>query len=146
MGSTVSTAMDENLKKNQAFMKETQQLQLGRQMQMQTQMQRRQMSMMLAGSREMFMWLASFYGIATVGMFAGYMKTKNPAVIAPFLPLSFIVGYQADYAYGNKIDRIRDEAERIMREEPRLLSLPYGLPTFQDIEEGRKAAENKATK
>lgn len=39
-----------------------------------------------------------------------------------------------------------DEAERIMREEPRLLSLPYGLPTFQDIEEGRKAAENKAKK
>lgn len=36
-----------------------------------------------------------------------YIKTKNPAVIAPFLPLSFIVGYQADYAYGNKIDRIR---------------------------------------
>jgi len=29
MGSTVSTAMDENMKKNQAFMKETQQLQVG---------------------------------------------------------------------------------------------------------------------
>ena len=45
--------------------------QLGRQLQMQNAMRERQMSMQLAGAREMFNWLATFYGIATIGMFAG---------------------------------------------------------------------------
>jgi hypothetical protein len=40
-------------------------------MQVQKQMQQRQMSMMVSGSREMFNWIASFYGLATVAMFAG---------------------------------------------------------------------------
>lgn len=31
------------------------------------------MSMQLAGAREMFNWLASFYGIATLAMLAGYV-------------------------------------------------------------------------
>ena len=38
---------------------------------MQNAMRERQMSMQLAAAREMFNWLASFYGIATVGMLAG---------------------------------------------------------------------------
>ena len=38
---------------------------------MQNAMRERQMSMQLAGAREMFNWLAAFYGIATIGMFAG---------------------------------------------------------------------------
>ncbi|XP_031568776.1 plasminogen receptor (KT)-like [Actinia tenebrosa] len=143
MGSVLGTAMDENMKKNQQFMAENQKIVLGRQIQMQRQMQQRQMATMLSGSREMFNWIASFYGLATVAMFAGYMKTKNPSIIAPFLPLSFIVGYQADYVYGNKIERIRDEAERIMREEQGLLQIPNGLPTFNDIEQGRLDTEGK---
>ena len=40
---------------------------------MQNAMRERQMSMQLAGAREMFYWLASFYGIATVGMLVGYV-------------------------------------------------------------------------
>ena len=38
---------------------------------MQNAMRERQVSMQLAGAREMFNWLATFYGIATIGMFAG---------------------------------------------------------------------------
>ena len=40
---------------------------------MQNAMRERQMSMQLAGAREMFNWLATFYGIATIGMFAGWV-------------------------------------------------------------------------
>ena len=40
---------------------------------MQNAMRERQMSMQLAGAREMFNWLASFYGIATLAMLAGYV-------------------------------------------------------------------------
>ena len=40
---------------------------------MQNAMRERQMSMQLAGAREMFNWLASFYGIGTLAMLAGYV-------------------------------------------------------------------------
>ena len=36
-----------------------------------------------------------------------FARTKKPNVLVPFLPLTFIVGYQAHLAYGNKIQRIR---------------------------------------
>ena len=44
---------------------------------MQNAMRERQMSMQLAGAREMFYWLASFYGIATLGMLAGYVELTS---------------------------------------------------------------------
>ena len=36
-----------------------------------------------------------------------FLKTKKPATLIPILPLSFIVGYQADFAYGDKITRVQ---------------------------------------
>lgn len=36
-------------------------------------------------------------------------RTKNRAYIGPLVPLTFVLLYQADMAYGNKIDRIRGE-------------------------------------
>ena len=36
-----------------------------------------------------------------------FSKSKKPAVLIPFLPLTFIVAYQADYVYGTKMSRIR---------------------------------------
>jgi len=143
LGSAMKETMDENMKKNQEFMLQTQRIQLGRQLQMQNAMRERQMSMQLAGAREMFYWLASFYGIATVAMFAGFRKSKSPAALAPFLPLTFIVAYQADYVYGTKMSRIRDEAENIMKEERSFLELPNGMPNFQSIEEARLKAEER---
>lgn len=41
------------------------------------------------------------------------MKTKKPATLIPILPLSFIVGYQADFAYGNKITRVQGEIKTV---------------------------------
>ena len=35
-----------------------------------------------------------------------FARTKRPAMIAPLIPLSFFVGYQADLAWGNKMERI----------------------------------------
>ena len=34
-------------------------------------------------------------------------RTKKPAAIAPLLPLTFVVAYQADLAYGTKLNRIK---------------------------------------
>lgn len=50
----------------------------------------------------------------------------NPALLAPILPLTIVVAYQADLAYGEKPQRIRAEAERILREQPHLVQLPGG--------------------
>ena len=40
----------------------------------------------------------------TVGRFK---RSKKPAAIAALLPLTFIVGYQWDFAYGNKMERVK---------------------------------------
>lgn len=35
-----------------------------------------------------------------------FVRTKHPLVIAPMIPLTFVVGYQADLAWGNKMERV----------------------------------------
>jgi hypothetical protein len=41
------------------------------------------------------------------------MKTKGKAkgMIAPLLPLTFILGYQYDLAYGSKMERMRRKSD-----------------------------------
>ena len=52
---------------------------------------------------------AGFYITATIGLLAGYARTKNPAMLGPIIPFTFLVGYQADMALGNKMERILSE-------------------------------------
>ena len=63
--------------------------------------------------------------------------------MAPLLPLTFLVGYQADLAYGSKVARIRAEAENILQYERDLTDMPGGLPT---IEAGRIKAQVSAVR
>lgn len=55
--------------------------------------------------------------------------------MAPILPLTIVIAYQADLAYGNKPQRIRAEASRILREQPHLVQLPGGPIVPRDIDE-----------
>lgn len=137
MGSIVGKSVDTNLKKNQEFMMDLQKLNLERQIQMHNQMRERALAMQVAQSRELLYWLGSFYAIATVGMLAGYRRTRNQRVLIPILPLTFVVAYQADFAYGSKIARIKAEAENIMQFEFGLLDIPGGLPSPSSIDEAR---------
>ena len=73
-----------------------------------------------------------------------YRKSKNPATLAPFLPLSFVVGYQADLAYGTKMNRIKAEAENILMFEKDLIEIPSGLPTVSSLDVGRMQQEENA--
>ncbi|XP_054764906.2 plasminogen receptor (KT)-like [Lytechinus pictus] len=141
MGSLMAKSMDESFKKNKEFMTEMQVTTVQRQIQMQNKMRERGMAMQLAGSRELFNWLASFYGVVAVAGLAGAAKGSKAALV-PLIPLTFLVGYQWDYCFNTKVERIRNEAECILNEEPSILSLPNGLPTFEDIE----AARTKASK
>ncbi|KAK3594567.1 hypothetical protein CHS0354_006256, partial [Potamilus streckersoni] len=137
MGSIVGKAMDENMKKQQDFMLKTGQMTLERQIQMQNLMRERQMAMTIARARDIFVWFGSFYATSAVLMLTGFAKKKNPGMIAPLIPLTFILGYQFDLAYGSKIKRLKAEADRIIDIEPELLDMPHGLPSFSDIERER---------
>ncbi|XP_025110919.1 plasminogen receptor (KT)-like isoform X2 [Pomacea canaliculata] len=142
MGSILGKSMEENFKKQQEFMLMTGQMQLERQIQMQNAMRERQMAMQIARGRDLFLWWGSFYTVASTAMVVGFMKKRNPAVLAPLLPLTFIVGYMYDMGYGSKLERMKDEADRIMDNEKTLLVLPHGLPTFSDIEKARLAEKD----
>ncbi|XP_057674663.1 plasminogen receptor (KT) [Corythoichthys intestinalis] len=139
MGFLLSKSMDANLKKQQEFMLHNSRLQLERQMMMQNQMRERQMAMQIAWSREFIKYFGTFFAVASTGLTVGALKRKKPALLAPILPLSFILAYQMDNAYGTLIHRIRGEAECIMVSENDRLDLPHGTPTFDSIEKARRA-------
>lgn len=137
MGMLMGKALDENMQKQQEFMLASQRMQMERQLQMQNLMRERMMATQVARARDMFQWWAAFYGVASLGMIAGFAKSKNKAAIAPLVPLTFIVAYQYDLAYWTKLERIRDEADRVLEQEGNLLAMPHGLPTIQEIDDRR---------
>ncbi|XP_053740272.1 plasminogen receptor (KT) [Synchiropus splendidus] len=144
MGFLLSKSMDANFKKQQEFMLHNSRLQMERQMMMQNQMRERQMAMQIAWSREFLKYFGTFFMVASVGLTVGAVKRKKPAMLAPILPLSFILTYQMDSAYGTLIHRIRGEAENIMVTELDRLDLPHGAPTFESIEKARRAKSSIA--
>jgi len=105
---------------------------------MQNQMRERMVAMQIARSREMLNWFGSFYALTAIGMFTGYKKSQKPGILVPLLPLSFILAYQIDLAYGSKLHRIRGEAENIINYESELLELPCSLPTLSTIDQARQ--------
>ena len=91
---------------------------------MQMQMRERMMAQQLAMARERLYWWGAFYTLAFVGLTRGYvlddvigtcytpgvvcraMVRKQPWIMGPLVPLTFVVAYQADLAYGNKMQRV----------------------------------------
>ena len=73
-----------------------------------------------------------------------YRIKRNPAALAPVLPLTFAVGYQADLAYGTKMNRIKAEAESILMFERDLIEMPSGLPTVSSLDVGRMQQEENS--
>ncbi|XP_043225038.1 plasminogen receptor (KT)-like isoform X3 [Amphibalanus amphitrite] len=137
MGNFMGKALDESFNKNKKFMIEMQSIQLERQIHMQDQMRQRMQALQVARARELFYWWAAFYTVGLVGAVAVARRTGRRTALFPFFPLTFIVGYQADLAYGNKLERIRAEAEHIMRSETELLEPPCGVPTTSGIDAAR---------
>ncbi|XP_029861207.1 plasminogen receptor (KT) isoform X2 [Aquila chrysaetos chrysaetos] len=81
---------------------------LERQLLMQNQMRERQTAMQIAWTREFLKYFGTFFGLAAVGLTAGAIKKKNPGVLLPIVPLSFIFAYQYDMGYGTLLQRIKD--------------------------------------
>ena len=47
-----------------------------------------------------------------------FKHSRKPAAIAPLIPLTFLVAYQYDFAYGNKIDRIQGKRNKLISSQP----------------------------
>ncbi|XP_056588015.1 plasminogen receptor (KT) [Triplophysa dalaica] len=139
MGFLLSKSMEQNFQKQQEFMLLNARLQLERQLQMQNQMRERQVAMQIAWSREFLKYFGSFFGLVTLGLSIGAVKKRRAALLTPVIPLSFIMAYQMDVAYGSLIHRMREEAESIMGSESKRLEMPHGMPTFESIEKSRRA-------
>lgn len=139
MGFLLSKSMDQNFKKQQEFMLHNARLQMERQILMQNQMRERQMAMQIAWSREFLKYYGTFFSLASLGLTVGAIKRKRAALFAPVIPLSFVLAYQMDMAYGTLVYRMKGEAQNIMDLEHDRLDLPHGVPTFESIEKARRA-------
>ncbi|XP_076218037.1 plasminogen receptor (KT) isoform X1 [Aptenodytes patagonicus] len=112
---------------------------LERQLLMQNQMRERQTAMQIAWTREFLKYFGTFFGLAAAGLTAGAIKKKNPGVLLPIVPLSFIFAYQYDMGYGTLLQRIKGEAENILDTQSTLLELPKGPLTYEDLEKIRRS-------
>ncbi|KAM7076937.1 plasminogen receptor (KT) isoform 2-T4 [Ciconia maguari] len=110
MGFVFSKSMNDSLKAQQEFMLMNSRLQLERQLLMQNQMRERQTAMQIAWTREFLKYFGTFFGLAAVGLTAGAIKKKNPGVLLPIVPLSFIFAYQYDMGYGTLLQRIKGKS------------------------------------
>uniref|UniRef100_A0A8C7Q0A2 Uncharacterized protein n=1 Tax=Oncorhynchus mykiss TaxID=8022 RepID=A0A8C7Q0A2_ONCMY len=74
-------------------------------------------------------FLKYFFSLASLGLTIG--RGSWPS--APVIPLSFVLAYQMDMAYGTH------EAESTMVSEQDRLDIPSGVPNFVSIEKVRRA-------
>lgn len=74
---------------------------------MQNQIRERMVALQIARARELLVWFGAFYAVSAVGILAGFRKSRRSGILVPLVPLTFILGYQTDLAYGNKLHRIR---------------------------------------
>ncbi|CAH0760204.1 unnamed protein product [Diatraea saccharalis] len=109
MGNYFTVNMEENFKKNQEFIQTINKIKMERQIQLQYQMQERQMAMQIAKNRDTCLWLTAFYCAASTALFTGFRRTKRAYFLIPMVPLTFVTLYYWDLAYGNKVHRIRCE-------------------------------------
>ncbi|XP_018578237.1 plasminogen receptor (KT) [Anoplophora glabripennis] len=134
MGNTFTINMEENFRRNQEFITEMNTIKIERQLQMRNQMREREVALQIAKSRELFFWYGAFYLTSVAWALTSYRYKRKPIYLASLVPLTFVVAYQADLAYGNKLHRIIVEAEHILQFENDLLALPLGVPTASSID------------
>lgn len=135
--------MADTFKKNQEFITEMNKIKTERYIHMHNLMRERQAATEIARVRELVLWLGSFYIVSVPALFMAWKRTGNTRLLAPILPFSFILAYEIDKGYGNKLERIRQEAEMIMQFEPEMLEVPCGLPTASSIDQARLDADEK---
>lgn len=142
MGNYFTVNMEENFRKNQDFITQMNNIKMERQLQMHNQMRERQLALQVANSRELFFWFGAFYMTSWAWAMMAYRYKRRMLVFSPLVPMTFIMAYQTDLAYGSKRSRVKVEAEHIMQFEQDLLSLPLGVPTPSSIDIARMQTDD----
>jgi hypothetical protein len=106
--------------KMQESMRKTQEEMMTKQRDMMLKQRQLQLAHQFSLGKDRFLFYSAFLGLASIGCILGFKKSKNPSALAPLLPFSFAWIYQYDMYYGNKMQRVKKEAERMIREEPEL--------------------------
>ncbi|NXO37053.1 PLRKT protein, partial [Locustella ochotensis] len=112
---------------------------LGRQLILQNLIRERQTAMQIAWTQN-FSNILTFFGLAAVVLTTGLArKRKNPAILLPIIPLSFVLSYHYYMGYGTLLQR---EAVNIFDTQSTLLELPKAPLTFEDLEKIRISQSN----
>lgn len=92
--------------------------------------------MQIGLGRERLKYYAGFYCFAVPGCILGAIKKKNPALLGPIVPLSFMLMFQYDMCYGTMMERARAEADTLIVENPGKFYLPAhsGIVTLEEYE------------
>ncbi|XP_044762991.1 plasminogen receptor (KT) [Coccinella septempunctata] len=134
MGNFFTVDMEENLLQNQDLINEITAIKIERDIQMRSQLREREVALEIAKQRELFFWYGAFYLTAATWSALGFRYKRKVSVFAPLIPLSFLMAYQTDLAYGTKLHRIIVEAERILQFEPEIVQLPLKVPTAASLD------------
>lgn len=108
-------------------------------------MRERMIATQIAFARDMFQYYGTFYAIACVGLGGAAVARRTPFPAFPLVPLGFVVAYQYDMAYGDKMERVVAEADDILRNESHLLAMPGGALTMESIDAAAAARTARAT-
>lgn len=95
--------------------------------QMHYQIKEREQALEIAKNRELFYWLGGFYLTAVFGSISLYQRSRRPITFLPMVPLTFVMGYYADLAYGSKIHRIKGKRQWAFK----VLTQNYSLKVTQ---------------
>ena len=129
MGSAIAGKMGVSMKENSKVMLVNQK---------ETMLLNRQtmMAVQYSVGKERFQWFSAFYLSLCVILPIISFKTKKPATMVPLYPLSFVFFYQYDMFKGNKMERIRRDAEKMIKESPELFYPPCNnnLLSIEDYE------------
>ncbi|KAG0728577.1 Plasminogen receptor (KT) [Chionoecetes opilio] len=87
-------------------------------------MAERQVALQVASCRERLTWILPMTVSSAAFLVAGYRTNRTPVILYPLVPMFFALLYQCDLAYGNKTNRIKGIAERILVEENSRIHVP----------------------
>ncbi len=84
------------------------------------------MAMQTAKLRDDFRWMCAFHCTMGTLLLLGAVKTHNPRLLVPLVPMGFSLSYVYDAAFGSKMERILHGAEEVLASERQRFIVPRG--------------------
>jgi hypothetical protein len=125
----VSATMKSNMEQNSVRMVEFQRA-------MALKQRETQMALELARAKDRFHFFCGLYSTVFCAGLTAAFHLRNPApLIGPLIPLTWAFAFQYDLVYGNKLERIMAETNRLLIEEPERFAVPKTSLILQNPED-----------